>query len=292
MRRVLAVMTAVAAALTVGTTSSQAITGNFVPDYEHEYVGLIVFYDADGEFSHRCSGSLLTDTVFLTAGHCVTLDDEGTLATSARIYFEQDAGANFDPELGYDPVTGYPLTGGIEAHTLYSYGYEGLGNLPQSRDVGLVILDESVTTVYPKVDTYASLAADGTLDIYGRGIDATVDVSGYGVSNANKNHPVSYRERLMAETFIIGGRNPLLSGEYNVQLADNPGGGRGGTCFGDSGGPVLLDDTDIVVAVVSYGLNANCAGQSYGYRTDQAEVIAWILAHAGDEADEIQVVKI
>jgi hypothetical protein len=291
MRRILAVMTAVTAALAVGTTSSQAITGNFVPDYEHEYVGLIVFYDADGEFSHRCSGSLLTDQVFLTAGHCVTLDDEGTLASSARVYFEQDAGANFDPELGYDPTTGYPLTGGIEASTLYSYGFEGL-YLPESRDVGLVILDAPVTSVYPDVDTYASLAAAGTLETYGSGIDAEIDLSGYGVTNPNKNHPVSYRERLQAETFIIGGRNPNYVNEFNVQLASNPGGGRGGTCFGDSGGPVLLADTNIVVAVNSFVKNSQCAGAGYGYRTDQAEVIAWILAHAGDEADEIQVVTI
>jgi hypothetical protein len=46
-----------------------AVTGNFQPDFEHQYVGLIVFYDANGEFLWRCSGSLLTDTVLLTAGH-------------------------------------------------------------------------------------------------------------------------------------------------------------------------------------------------------------------------------
>jgi hypothetical protein len=37
-----------------------AITGNFEPDFDHEYVGLVVFYDADGEFLWRCSGSLVT----------------------------------------------------------------------------------------------------------------------------------------------------------------------------------------------------------------------------------------
>ena len=221
----------------------------------------------------------------------MTLDDEETRASSARVYFEQNAGANFDLELGYDPTTGYPLTGGIEASTLYSYGFEGL-YLPESRDVGLVILDAPVTSVYPEVDTYASLAAAGTLETYGSGIDAEIDLSCYGVTNPNKNHPVSYRERLQAETFIIGGRNPNYVDQFNVQLASNRGGGRGGTCFGDSGGPVLLADTNIVVAVNSFVKNSQCAGAGYGYRTDQAEVIAWILAHAGDEADEIQVVTI
>ena len=282
MRRLLTLLTAVLASVSLGTTSVHAITGNFTPDFEHEYVGLIVFYDAEGTPTQRCSGSLLTDRVFLTAGHCVTLDDEGTLAATARVYFEQDV----------DAVEGYPTSGGVLASTLYNYGYEGLGNLPQSRDVGLVILDQSVTEVYPDVDEYASLAAAGTLDTYGTGIDATVDLSGYGVQNANKNNGVAVRERLQATTFIIGGRNPNFKSDYNVQLASNPGGGRGGTCFGDSGGPVLLGGTDIVVAVNSFVLNGNCAGQGFGYRTDQQAVINFILASAGEEADEINIVSI
>jgi hypothetical protein len=282
MRRLLTLLTAVLASVSLGTTSVHAITGNFTPDFEHEYVGLVVFYDATGTPVQRCSGSLLTDRVFLTAGHCVTLDDEGTLATTARVYFEQDV----------DAVEGYPTSGGVLASTLYNYGFGGLSSLPQSRDVGLVILDQSVTTVYPEVDEYASLAAAGTLDTYGTGINATVDLSGYGVQNANKNNRVAARERLQATTFIIGGRNPIFKSRFNVQLASNPGGGRGGTCFGDSGGPVLLGGTDIVVAVNSFVLNGNCAGQGFGYRTDQQDVIDWILANAGTEADEIAIVSL
>ncbi len=100
-RRMLAPI-ALALAITGLTASpSGAVTGpNIAPDYTHTYVGLIAFYDADGEFVHRCTGTLLSDQVFLTAGHCVTLDDEGTLATTARIWFEQDAGADYDPVTG------------------------------------------------------------------------------------------------------------------------------------------------------------------------------------------------
>ena len=282
MRRLLLLLTSVVALVSLGATSASAITGNFEPDFEHDYVGLIVFYDAEGNPSHRCSGSLLTDRVVLTAGHCVTLDNEGTLATSARAYFEQDV----------DAVEGYPTSGGVVSTELYNYGYTGLRNLPQSRDLGLIILDQPVTEVYPGIDEYASLAAPGTLDAYGTGIDAGVTLSGYGVQNANKNHVVAARERLTAETFIIGGRNPLFKNVFNVQLASNPGGGRGGTCFGDSGGPVLLGDTDVVVAVNSFVLNGNCAGQGFGYRTDQQAVIDFILESAGAEADEIDIVRI
>ena len=90
MRRLLVLLTTAIALMTLSATPSQAITGNFVPDFDHDYVGLIVFYDAEGEPLHRCSGSLLTDRVVLTAGHCVTADDAGTLASSARVYFKQD----------------------------------------------------------------------------------------------------------------------------------------------------------------------------------------------------------
>ena len=280
MRRLLTALISGAAAFAVGVSPAQAITGNFVPDFEHDYVGLVVFYDAEGAPSHRCSGSLLTDRVFLTAGHCVTLDDEGTLAAAARVYFEQDV----------DAVEGYPTSGGVESHELFSYGYTGLDELPQSRDVGVLILDEPVTNVYPDITEYASLAAAGTLDSYGTGIDARVEQSGYGLQRANKNHVLAARQRLMSETFIIGGRNPILTGGYNVQLAGNPGGGRGGTCFGDSGGPIFLSDTSVVVAVTSFGLNGNCAGIGFGYRTDQRAVIEFILTSAGDEADEIDIV--
>ena len=291
MRRTITTLTLLLGLVLTTAWPAGAITGNFQPDFEHEYVGLVVFYDANGEFLWRCSGSLLTDQVFLTAGHCADL---GEGAVSARVYFEQDAGANYDPELGYDPVSGYPLTGGITASTLYSYGFADFAGFPNTHDVGLVILDAPVQTVYPNIDTYASLAAPGSLDRLAtrRGQqEVSFTVSGYGVSLINPVHTISTRERLMATTELVNLRSSLTGG-FNLQLTANPGGGKGGTCFVDSGGPILYDDTDVIVAVNSFVLNGNCAGVAFAYRTDQAEVIAWILEHAGDEAGEISIVTI
>jgi hypothetical protein len=62
---------AVVAALTVSAavvSSSLAITHGRPDGNAHPYVGLMVALDKDGVPLWRCSGSLLSPTVFLTAG--------------------------------------------------------------------------------------------------------------------------------------------------------------------------------------------------------------------------------
>jgi hypothetical protein len=289
-RWVMAPIALALAATGLMATPSSAITGNFVPDFEHEYVGLIVFYDEDGEFVHRCSGSLISPTVFLTAGHCVTIDDEtGELADSARIYFQQDAGAHYDPETELDPVSGYPETGGVTASTFYAFDYQGISVPATNNDVGLVILDEPYV-----LDTYASLLAPDELDDYGTGPTARVTVSGYGVTyvNGNPAATISYRSRMMANTWIIGTTG--VANDINVQLSSAPGRGGGGTCFGDSGGPTLLYGTDIIVAVTSFGMSANvCGGTEFNFRVDTVAVQEWMQSVLTDEQwADINVVKL
>jgi hypothetical protein len=90
---------------------------------------------------------------------------------------------------------------------------------------------------------------------------------------------VAFRQRLMAGALIINTHNKAARG-FNIQLSGNPGNGQGGSCFGDSGGPILYGGTDVILAVNSFVKNLQCAGQSFAYRIDQPAVLAWIRANA------------
>jgi hypothetical protein len=287
------VLLAIVLGVLATTAPAFAITKNYVEDFQHPFVGLVTFYDENGEYSHRCSGSLLSPSVFLTAGHCT----DG--ATTARVYFQQDAGANYDPETEVDPVTGYPETCapgtlGMTCATsdeLYNYGFDDFASFPNTRDAGLVILDQPI-----QLDEYGALAAPGSLDELAtrRGKQTiTFSASGYGLTESNPVHVTSFRERLMAQSRLTNLRSHLTSG-FNLQTNGN-GIGRGGTCSGDSGGPVFYGgfSSNTIVAVTSFGLNPYCRGVDFSYRTDRQAVIDWILQHAPeDEADDIRIVPL
>jgi len=289
MRKLLTVLAVLASAVAVTVSPAGAVTGNFTKDFEHNYVVLIAFYDADGTFLWRCSGSLLNEHTVLTAGHCT---DTGGGATQAIVWASQTGGSTYDPATGQEAITGYPdrcnpaggpcATAGAPGGTggLIEYGYVGGVFLHgDNKDVGLVILDTPIVLE----DGYAVLAEPGSVDNLGNGTEVTY--SGYGVSD-EKPAVVSYRERLMATGFIINTHNQGTAG-FNIQLSTNPGKGRGGSCFGDSGGPILYGD--VVVGVNSFVKNGQCAGQGFAYRTDQIGVYNWILANAKGDLQTVQL---
>jgi hypothetical protein len=294
MRKFVGALVIAGSILAITVTPALAITKNYVNDPVHTYVGLIAFYNADGEFQHRCTGELLAPTVVLTAGHC-TDNAAGGVEASARIWFQQDAGAHYDLVTQHDPVTGYPdecAAGTLgtmcaEGTEMYNYGFDNFAGFPNTHDVGIVILDQAIEGL-----GFATLPEPQLLDPLrnARGVqDVQFRVSGYGISYSSKQYSTSFRIRLMADEQLVNLTAPWLDG-YNIQLNGN-GDGRGGTCSGDSGGPVFYPKTgNQVVAVTSFGkTNAGCRGDGYYYRVDRQEVIDWILAKAGDAAGDIVV---
>jgi hypothetical protein len=174
-------------------------------------------------------------------------------------------------------------SGAVEGtpHT-YSEFCTGCGNgLPEFAhgDVGIVVLDEAVN-----VGGFAALPTAGLADTLKN--KTSIDFVGYGVKdqaqipgNLLPQPPPYYRwggprTRYYAPSELVSG-NFVHSDEF-MKLALNPGGGSGGTCFGDSGGPDLLGGTDTVLAVNSYVTNVNCSGVGYSFRVDTPEVLGWI----------------
>ena len=154
---------------------------------------------------------------------------------------------------------------------MYNYGFDNFAGFPNTRDAGLVILDRPATAV----TKYASLAAAGTLNgVKKPGLYFTV--SGYGISFlAKSGAAISFRERLQAISTLVN-LNSTWNDGYNIQTQGN-GGWRGGTCSGDSGGPILLRDTDVIVGITSFGKsNAGCRGTDFYYRVDRQPVLDFI----------------
>jgi hypothetical protein len=49
--------------------------------------------------------------------------------------------------------------------------------------------------------------------------------------------------------------------------------------------------SNTIVAVTSFGLNGNCRGVDFAYRTDQEDVINWILQYVPED-EQIQIVEL
>jgi hypothetical protein len=53
----------------------------------------------------------------------------------------------------------------------------------------------------------------------------------------------------------------------------------GGTCFGDSGGPTFDDtDSNLVIAVTSFGFSSTCTGVGGVYRLDQPDDLKFLAS--------------
>lgn len=215
-------------------------------DGEHPYVGLMLFPLGDGSAA-VCSGTLVDPGYFMTAGHCA--DPGGTV----WITFE---------EVPTFPIGGPTwFSGTFHRHP----DFDDFASFPAIHDVAIVVLDSPVSGIDP-----ARIAPLGYLESYQnqKGLQDTIFVPvGYGLQSRKPTFEWDLA-RYKGEHRIIN----LVSynnGGYNVQLTNNPGkgNGEGGTCSGDSGGPILHDG-DMVVAINSFGLAPHCKGNDFAFRVD------------------------
>jgi hypothetical protein len=185
----------------------------------------------------------------LTAGHCT----DGTSA--ARVWFDDEV-VEENSEYSFSGTTSYDGTSPTNPDFCIGCG-QGLPGFAYW-DVGIVVLSESVPSSV--VSKYAELPTAGQVDSLPN--KTAVALVGYGVQEQmhGGGPPVwtGLRVRLYAPSELVSGE--FVHSDEFMRLAFNPGGGSGGTCFGDSGGPDLLGGTDVVLAVNSYVTNSNCGG--------------------------------
>jgi hypothetical protein len=237
------------------------------PDGEgHPYVGLMVAQLADGTPLWRCSGTLLSDKLFLTAGHCTEAP-----AAHVEIWFQSDVDAG-------RPGNGYPFTGQVGGtpytHPLYN------PNAFYLFDLGVVVLDEpfpmSAYGALPKLDQLDKLKTqrgkqDVTFTAVGYGMQKSFPDAASWKDVAQRIRMVAYPRLIQINGGIVGDSSLLLSNNANT----------GGTCFGDSGGPNFVDKSNVVAGVTSFGLNGNCAGTGGVYRVDKADDLGWLYSQFG-----------
>jgi hypothetical protein len=293
LRTGIAALLVVLATLLLGTTGAQAITNGQPDNGRHPYVGLMVALDSNYIPLWRCSGSLLSPTVFLSAGHCTTAPaahivvwfEEGPILTDPAYVAAQAAAPNPVP-CTPGAFSGYPCTGDASGVPHPNPDFcnpcgHGAGSFA-AHDAGIVTLDPTTAKNLPTV--YAQLPTAGVVDTQAN--KAAVDVVGYGVQFQAQipgnqlpkpppfNRWTGPRVRLFAPTELVSGN--FQSSDEHLRLALNASGGSGGTCFGDSGGPDLLGGTSTVLGVNSYVTNINCSGVGYSQRIDLPDILVWI----------------
>ncbi|MFN2177286.1 MAG: trypsin-like serine protease [Anaerolineales bacterium] len=261
MLRKLFILTLTLVLLLVIASVAYAITYGELDGEGHPYVGLALFYDDGDNYLWRCSGTLIGEKLFLTAGHC-------TYGTSyAKVMFDSDLEQLewVNDDLGYvscDPYTCYE--GWTEAHPEYD---DYWSQFPNTYDLGLVHLKKKV-----KMENYGEVADVGALDGLETKLgqkDLIIRTVGYGLQSG---YPREENEKIRyTSTSKIIELNSANTGGFGIHTSNNPSEvqGEGGACMGDSGGPIFYPaDSNIVVGVVSWGNNYNCVGADYGYRTD------------------------
>lgn len=304
--RQLATMIALVAVLALAAPVA-AVTNGQPDNNAHPYVGELLFYVPDAVDSRfdtpgswfTCTGTLLDATTVVTAGHCtfgIGLNGASTTAGGIETTAAtggtggNDVWINFNeaPNFGMLPPSSGFAPGGNQARYIAwsealdapSSGWHRGTAEPQPQyddnafflhDAGVVLLGQAVGE-----SQYGALAAANYLDQY-RSAPRNAqrfEVVGYGLTKVLPKAEYGGDTRLQAAPKLdnINPRKPY------IVLSNNT--ATGGTCFGDSGGPTFDNiNSNLVVAVTSFGISPNCTGTGGAYRLDQPEVQAFLEAH-------------
>lgn len=236
-------------------------------DSGHPYVGAIILDAPSPSWfpvayqPWYCSGTLVSRRVFQTAGHCLAfaaLDGgfaaDGLPTRLIHVSFAQNVS---------DPSSWRAVTG---------YVYHPNFNVPFSAfDVALVFLSQPVNDIEP-----GKLPPAGYLDSFKAAeLQASVFTEvGYGTLGAADNFALTGDRRVGTAGF------KQLDADF-LYLERQP----GGACYGDSGGPMLLESGGVAYVVgalhgartkVNSNIKQDCTSDFVAQRMDLASVLDFI----------------
>lgn len=269
MLRKLIALVVTLAFLLVGASPAQAVTFGEPDGDAHPYVGTLLFQQGDSIYS--CTGTLLSPTIMLTAGHCV--EGGGVENSATWVTFDEVpsfAGRNpGEPLADYLNRSEYWITASdVVPHPQY----DDYSEFPNTYDVGLVILSEPVA-----LDEYGVLPPLGFLETLKSSNERRFTAVGYGLQGVINPFYSDEYARYRGNTWLIEVKSTRNGDNQSAKFTNNPG-GNGGTCFGDSGGPLLHQDSNVIGAVVSFGYTP-CIGVDYQFRMDTATAQEFVLPY-------------
>lgn len=235
--------------LIVGLASpALAITNGHPDGNQHPSVGALIADKpySDGTWAY-CTGTLISPTVFLTAAHCRHGKPGTARVTFAAHYTRGDAvyTGRYIPDERYDPQAGFA---------------------PQAdhNDMAVVVFDSPIPGIKP-----AHLPAAGMLSrMHANGSLRNTKFTPVGYGSLNPTRAAHKMKYIYTDT-----RNQTsisYEGLTHSWLKLRPGPDNGNTCFGDSGGPNFLGNSDLLAATTISLDNKACNATTSDYRLDSS----------------------
>jgi hypothetical protein len=271
MRKFLSYSSIMALLLGGFATTAGAITFGEPDGDDHPYVGTLLFVQ-NGVGFYSCTGTLIAPTVMVTAGHCT--EEAGNVNEITYVRFEEDALADRD---AYGSLLEWLDNEWILADAAIPHPqYNDYAEFPNTYDVGVVILPYAVD-----LGSYGQLPEVGFLDAVkaepGNSSNWWTAV-GYGMQGILMPFYSDEFSRYAATVRLIELVSTFNGEDSSAKFTNHPGGGRGGTCFGDSGGPIFFDDTTIIGAITSWGITP-CIGVDYHFRLDTPSALDFLNSY-------------